>query len=315
MNSRINSDTLNVIISTINADVEIIDTEGEELTVEFGDLRKNAADEVFDLKYNDDKLEIRQKVKKLSAFSETGDFSVRISVPARCGIEGQAVTVSGDIRVSGINKLNTALKTKSGDININNSEQGNCEAGTISGDIVINEFGGCLKTTSISGDTVVTGSVFEKLTSKSVSGDISASGDFRLQENCVVSSVSGDISLDIRSLNTAKEFILKTVSGDVGINGEKPAEDKIRISQVKGDFSKFENFGADISKTFGSAFMSIAKNIKSHLKNVSEDPDASVKEEIRDTKKEQQSIQTILDMVSEGKISVDEAEKLIKALK
>lgn len=315
MNSVINSDTLKVEINTLNADVEIIDTDGEELSVDFGDLRKNSAEEVFDIKFSEDKLEIRQKVKKLSAFSDTGDFCARVSVPRRCGVEGLSVTVSGEIRVSGIAKLNAVFKTKSGDISFTDSGEGSCEAGTISGDIAINGFKGCVKTSTISGDTVITGAVFEKLTSKSVSGDISASGEFKLKENCVVSSVSGDIDLDIKSLNSDKEFILKTVSGDVNINGERPAEEKIRISQVKGDFSKFENFGADISKTFGSAFMNIAKNIKSHLRNVSEDPDASVKEEIRDTKKEQQSVQTILNMVSEGKISVDEAEKLIKALK
>ncbi|MBN2857930.1 MAG: DUF4097 family beta strand repeat protein [Candidatus Delongbacteria bacterium] len=315
MNSRINSDTLSVSISTINADVEIIDTEGEELSVDFGELRKNSADEVFDIKFADDKLEIRQKVKKLSAFSDAGDFSVQVSIPKKCKVEGQAVTVSGSIRVSGIGRLAAVFKTKSGDINIADTEEGSCEAGTISGDIMISGVRGAVKTSAISGDTLLTGCVFEKLSAKSVSGDLSASGEFILEENCVINSVSGDIVIDIRSLKTDKEFILKTVSGDVDINGERPAEEKIRISQVKGDFKNFEKFGADISKTFGSAFMNIAKNLKSHLKNVSEDSESVVKEEIRDTKKEQQSVQTILNMVSEGKISVDEAEKLIKALK
>ncbi len=315
MNYRISSETLKISINTINADVEIIDTDGDELSVNFGELRKNAADEVFDVEFADDKLEVRQKVKKLSAFSDTGDFSVSIGVPRKFGLEGQAVTISGDIRVSGIGEISAVFKTKSGDINVSDIEKGNCETGTISGDVAIRNFKGSVKTSAISGDTTITGAVLEKFTAKSVSGDISASGEFILAENCVVNSVSGDIVLDISSLKTEKDFILKTVSGDVDINGERPAEEKIKISQVKGDFKNFENFGADLSRTFGSVFMNIAKNLKSHLKNVSEDSGTTVKEEIKDTKKEQQSVQAILNMVSEGKISVDEAEKLIKALK
>jgi lia operon protein LiaG len=316
MNYKIESGSVRIDIETINSDIEIAGAEGEELITEFGDLRKNSAEEVFDISFSDGVLTVRQKVKKLSVFSGNEDFSVSVKIPRLCKAEGEIHTISGDVKVSGANIFNGKIRTKSGDIEISEVPDGDIEVSTISGDTSVSDYKGSFGLTSISGDMSVKASLLNRLNLKSVSGDINLSADFKLTNDCTVNTVSGDIELDFLSCGTDGSFHLKTVSGDIELKGEQPSESRMRLSTVKGDLSGLKEGIDSFSGVFGSAFGSVMKNLKSHIKNVSSDKsDPLVKEEIKDTRRDDMSVQTILNMVSEGKITVDEAEKLIKALK
>ncbi|MBU4485684.1 MAG: DUF4097 family beta strand repeat protein, partial [Candidatus Delongbacteria bacterium] len=205
--------------------------------------------------------------------------------------------------------LKGVAKSKSGDISVSNIAQFDTELASISGDINTANTNGIIKSSTISGDISISSSEYSKIILKSVSGDIDLNCSFDLNEDAIINSVSGDISINFLKYSGDNNLILKTVSGDVDITGDKPADDRIKISQVKGDFSKFNPIGKEFFKgSFGNMF----KNLKDHIKNVSEN---SATSEIRQTKEKDHNIQSILDMVAHGKITVDEAEKLIKALK
>lgn len=316
MNYRIDSGSVKIDIETINSDIEITGAEGEELIAEFGNLRKNSAEEVFDITFSEGVFSVRQKVKKLSVFSGNEEFSVSIKIPRNCKTEGEVQTISGDVTVSGANIINGTIRTKSGDIGISDMSGGNLEIATISGDTVVSNYKGSFTLSSISGDMSMSKALINMLNLKSVSGDISVSADFDLSNDCTLNTVSGDIAFDFLSCGTEGSFLIKTVSGDIDLTGNKPSSERIRLSSVKGDLSGLKDGIDSFSGVFGSAFGSVMKNLKTHIKNVSSDKsDPLVKEEIKDSKREDLSVQTILDMVSDGKITVDEAEKLIKALK
>jgi len=309
MKYDLNSNEMSLQITLLNSDLEISGSERTDLEIEFSDLRKNAADEIFDISFESNILKISQKSKRLSHFSSGEDYPVKIYVPKAVIVEAAIDDLSGDIVISGIESLKGNVKTKSGDIIIKEVNVFDGEISSISGDIDLSSVKGSLILSAVSGDINVSGSDFTKTVVKSVSGDLKIDGSFSLTEDAVIGTVSGDISINFISFAGENKMILKSISGDVDLTGNKPADDKIIVSQLKGDFANFNPMGKDF---FRGSFGSVFKNLKDHIKNVS---DINSTSEIKETKEKDHNVQSILDMVAHGKITVDEAEKLIKAIK
>jgi len=309
MKYDLNSNEMSLQITLLNSDLEISGSERTDLEIEFSDLRKNAADEIFDISFESNILKISQKSKRLSHFSSGEDYPVKIYVPKTAVVEAAIDDLSGDIVISGIESLKGNVKTKSGDIIIKEVNAFDGDISSISGDIDLSSVKGSLFLSAVSGDINVSGSDFTKTVIKSVSGDLKIDGSFNLTEDAVIGTVSGDISINFISFSGENKMILKSISGDVDLTGNKPADDKIIVSQLKGDFANFNPMGKDF---FRGSFGSVFKNLKDHIKNVS---DINSTSEIKETKEKDHNVQSILDMVAHGKITVDEAEKLIKAIK
>ncbi|MFO7810690.1 MAG: DUF4097 family beta strand repeat-containing protein [Candidatus Delongbacteria bacterium] len=299
---------LKVNIRTFSGDIEIIDTDDKEVEVVFSTLRKNAAVEMFDVFLENNTLTISQKNKTLSQFSTSEEHPVLITIPRSCKISGSVNSISGDIRISGITAVDTEIKTKSGDITVSDASESDMICKSVSGDIRISGMSGSLDLSSISGDISASGKEISKVFLKTVSGDIELKGEFTLERSGSVATVSGDINVDFVSYEGDNTLKASTVSGDIDLSGNKPSDEKLKISQVKADLGKFSPMAKDlIAGTFGN----VVKNIKSHFKDINSERSEP---EIKKDGKNDQSVQKILDMVSEGKISVEEAEKLIKAL-
>lgn len=309
MKYDLNSNEMSLQITLLNSDLEISGSERADLEIEFSDLRKNAADEIFDISFESNILKISQKSKRLSHFSSGEDYPVKIYVPKTVIVEAAIDDLSGDIVISGIESLKGNVKTKSGDIIIKEVNAFDGDISSISGDIDLSSVKGSLFLSAVSGDINVSGSDITKTVVKSVSGDLKIDGSFSLTEDAVIGTVSGDISINFISFAGENKMILKSISGDVDLTGNKPADDKIIVSQLKGDFANFNPMGKDF---FRGSFGSVFKNLKDHIKNVS---DINSTSEIKETKEKDHNVQSILDMVAHGKITVDEAEKLIKAIK
>ncbi|HQO09204.1 MAG TPA: DUF4097 family beta strand repeat-containing protein [Clostridiales bacterium] len=310
MKYDLNANCIKMEISLLNSDLEITGSERSDLELDFPDLRRNAAEEIFDISFEEGILKITQKSKKLSQFMSGDDFTVKLSVPKNAELEVEINDLSGDIKVSGAGIFKGNVKSKSGDVLIEKVDDLEAEISSISGDVIINECKGSLMTSSVSGDMKASVTACKILKAKSVSGDIEITGSFDLSEDAMVNSVSGDIKINFESYAGQNIVNLKSVSGDIELEGNKPADEMIKISTVKGDLSGFNPIGKDFFKswTFGNAF----KDLKSHFKDISDENSVS---EIRETKKDVQNVQTVLNMLAEGKISADEAEKLIKAIK
>ena len=308
MKYDLKSNEITVQITLMNSDLEITGADRNDLEVDFSELRRNAADEIFDISFENNNLKISQKSKKLSQFTSGDDFTVKITVPKTSELNTAIDDLSGDISVSEIGSLSGSIKSKSGDIKINSIDNLQAEISSIIGNI--NECKGSLFTSTVSGDIEAGEMDCSHVRAKSVSGDMNIKGSFELKEDAVLNTVSGDINIDFKKYSGESLIHLKTVSGDIEMTGNKPEDDKVRISTVKGDFSNFNPMGKDFFKTwtFGSAF----KNLKDHIKDVSENNSVS---EIKESKKDDQNIQTILNLLAEGKITADEAEKLIKVTK
>jgi len=308
MKYDLNSNEISLQITLLNSDLEISGSDRNDLEIDFSDLRKNAADEIFDISYENNILKISQKSKKLSQFMSGEDYPVRVLLPKNITADVAIDDISGDIKIASIEAIKGDVKTKSGDISINEIGNFEAEISSISGDIYISAKKGSLICSSVSGDIKADEMECSKLKVKSISGDINLDCSFSLLDDAVLGTVSGDIAVNFKKYSGEMSITFKSVSGDIELTGNKPAEEKIHLSNIKGDFSNFNQFDKIFKGSFGSVF----KNLKDHIKNVSGDSSTS---EIRETKDKNLNIQSILDMVAHDKITVEEAEKLIKAIK
>lgn len=300
------SKNITVNVSIINGDIELSGEERNDIELDFDDLRKNTVDEIFDISFNDNVLEITQKDKKISKFMNIEEFPVIIKIPADAVVKGSVKNINGDIKIGNISGFEGQTGSKKGDISVSGITEADIDVNLISGDVDIREVNGTLKLSSISGDILMKECVISDLSAKSVSGDISIECEFNLTNDLVISSVTGDVDLNIVKFTGEAGITINSVSGDIDIKGEKPADEKIKVSQVKGEFSKFNK------AFFTDSLKPMIKNLKDHIKDITQH---KIKSEVHSSKKDNQNIQMILNMVSEGKISADEAEKLISALK
>ncbi|MDD3045017.1 MAG: DUF4097 family beta strand repeat-containing protein [Candidatus Delongbacteria bacterium] len=306
MNYEISRKNIKVNISLLTGDIELKGTSRTDISVDFDELRKGTAEEIFDIKFENNELVIAQKNKKLSQFINMESFPVSVEVPENCILEAVMDSLKGDISVSGLSGLKGKVSSKKGDISVSEIKEIDADISIISGDISVSGSNGSLSTSAISGDTSVSGGNFTALKIRSVSGDVSVSCELDLKEDLSINSVTGDVSVNIVKFSGDAGINISSVSGDVDISGDKPADEKIKISQVKGEFAKFNK------AFFQDSLKPMIKNLKEHLKDVTSH---GFKSEVHSAKKDNQNISQILNMVSEGKITADEAEKLISALK
>lgn len=307
----IESESLRLHISTHNGDISITGSENSQLQVSFPELRKNAAEDLFDITFEDNTLFITQIKEKLSEFIDAEQYPVEVSVPASCKVGCNIKTMSGSIKGSGLPELSGRFKSRSGNITLVGPVKGELHLQSISGDVLISHAEGAVTASSISGDINAAACSFGATNLRSVSGDIDATGHFSLAEEGVFKTVSGDICLDFSSCSDESLFSIKTVSGEVQLNGNKPPEERIKISRVSSALSEAYPVTRDYFRNIAGKIM---KSLKPHVKRASETV-VRTKTAASAEAASSHDVQTILNMVSEGKISVDDAEKLIRAIK
>jgi hypothetical protein len=164
---------------------------------------------------------------------------------------------------------------------------------------------GFLRGKTVAGALTVENGFFKEISIKSVSGDIRLTGDFHLELDGEISTVSGNVHLDARSFQGENSLVLSTLSGHTTVVGDYPEGGivvKPRLPFIKNH--PFKTFVPSMKEMF-SSFFSTAGN-----KN-----EVEVEAEAEPRQGESEQAKMVLEMLSQGKISAEEAEKLIKALR
>lgn len=306
MNYEVKNNSLKVSITLLNGDISLRGEDRNDISVDFDELRKGTAEEVFDIAFDGEELTVSQKNKKLSQFINKEEFPVLISVPSQLMITGTLDTLKGDISFCGAGSFAGKLASKKGDVSVAGIKEADADINVISGDISVSGSDGKFRVSSISGDVSISEGKMKELKVKSVSGDVCVNCEFELEDDLNINSVTGDVSLNLQTFSGEAGITVNSVSGDISITGEKPAEEKIHISQVKGEFAKFNK------AFFQDSLKPMIKNLREHIKDATRH---SFRSEVHSSKQDNQNVSQILNMVSEGKITAEEAEKLINALK
>jgi len=172
-----------------------------------------------------------------------------LRVPEGANIE--AIAVSADIEISGLDNDKLTAASVSGDVEVQAKSQW-VSLESVSGDV------------SFSGET-------PRIAAESVSGDVELSG---LSGDVEATTVSGDMELQAGEMDSGK---FETVSGDIQISAELSANGRISAESMSGDvvitlpasqsgLFKAQSFSGRITTDFGS--VSHAKHGPgSHLKH------------------------------------------------
>ncbi|MBN2790478.1 MAG: DUF4097 family beta strand repeat protein [Candidatus Delongbacteria bacterium] len=303
MNYSIDSDKFALKLNLVDGDIEIHGEERNDIELELGDLRKNTAEEIFDIKFENNELTIIQKdSKKLLKTFNVKDVDVVIKVPSGVKLSGEVKNVSGDISIHDIAGLVSGISTRNGDVQVVNVGDIDINVNIVNGDLKASNFIGAVKANNVNGDVSIAEGVYRQLGINNVNGDISISGEFDLEEDAKIKIVSGDISINSTKFTSGHKIYINSVTGDNNITGDFP-EDAI-VQQ--GGLKELKNL-----QFLKDSIQPMIKQFKEHFKFM---PHEKVKEEVNPRKNNEENIQMILKMLSEGKINAEDAEKLISAL-
>jgi DUF4097 and DUF4098 domain-containing protein YvlB len=179
-------------------------------------------------------------------FGPGPQITLRIGVPS--GVELLANTASGDIGLQGVVGVGT-VETISGDIESEASD-GALVFSSTSGDIVVQEHRGNPSVRTVSGDIEVHGTGVANLQVESISGDISlsevsgnvraktTSGYINLEEGrdlaLYLESTSGDIDVS-GTLASRQEQRVSSVSGNVDLQLSEPQGIRLEATTLSGE--------------------------------------------------------------------------------
>ena len=280
-------------VSLKSGDLTFKAEDRKDIEIEFPGLRKNAAEDIFDVSLENTVLKIRENKREkrfgiiILSPGKSGDSAdVVIRYPETLRFDGSIVTYSGDLAAD-ILKFSGNCKTYSGDVKINTLMSENLSMEVYSGDLFLQKFNGSIKLNSYSGDVEIKDGEFSDIDINSISGDCEIKGAFSLSADGTIKSISGDVAIDFLSYDGDSTLTIKSLSGDVDLKGSYPEEKIILKSMMK-------------SMKFNP------------VKMFSDKHNDEIEVEVSMTKKH---VQRIIDMMEAGKVTPEEGEKLIRALK
>lgn len=306
---------LDLEISLKSGNLTILSEENREDTIDidFEDLRKGTAEDIFEVELDkvEKKLIIREKKKGSFPFNNiSSSFSsssnITIYLPKNLAINSSTKCYSGNIKITDCN-ISGEITCYNGNIKFKNVIT-NCDIKIFNGNLGI------------------TDGIIKFLKTKCFSGNIKISSIFDIRKNrCLIQTLAGNIKIESKEILPSDEIIeIKTLTGNIKIADNLP-QDKIRISK-KIDFEKNEFIKSYVPELVKGILSNLSENFsyssqgKHHHKNKNknkenhDDIEVEVNENKSKTVSKSEHIESVLKMVSDGKISVGDAEKLIKAL-
>lgn len=154
-----------------------------------------------------------------AASLEVGVVSAEIAIADTAGGEMQVDSVSGRMRLSGVQSPRLRLESVSGDVEFDGKAD-DATIETVSGDVVARGIGGRTRVETVSGNLRVTASTALKSTeASSVSGDIEISGALDKGGRIEIETMSGDVRVNLPASVSARieaESFSGTLRSDFG---------------------------------------------------------------------------------------------------
>src|SRR6056297_1167128 len=271
------SKNLELDIKLLGTDMDIISEKRNDIDINFDNFTKAAIRERFKVDYDGEELEIKEQKKISIAKSVSGKIVLKIPEKIK--------NYGGNLKVEDYIKGDLKFKIQGGNLSINNIE-GKCTAKIAGGKMVVeNGLVNDIKL-KVYGGTVYFTSNF----------DLRSDGEFKVY--------GGTVKLKAIDYKGNKKIYSKQVGGNIELTGKFP-EDLLIENKVNEGQSGL-NFSFDLPSKISEFVSNIVDSKSKDGKKV------KVSEKKENSKKE---IEKILKMVDEGKISADQAAKLIEAIK
>lgn len=239
-----------VRIENIRGEVVVTGWDRHKVAVA-GELDDLAEGLVFEVDGRHVRIEVKMPRKDVN-WGDGSDLQIHVPQGSRVGFEGvstdleienihsgsQLRTVSGDIDATDMHgRLN--INSVSGDIDLRRAT-GPASVSSTSGDMSLELTSQDVRVDTVSGDIEVELGLFEKLSVRSVSGEIEIEGQLMPNGSVDMSSVSGDVALELGEPVNADVNVRSGIGGDIrnGFNDQKP-EDNFpggqKLDMVVGD--------------------------------------------------------------------------------
>jgi len=298
MEFEVKGDKVKIDISLFRGDVSFEPSKGKKLCVQFPDLRKGALEAFIDVSYTEEEgLKVIEKKNGLSLRPQR-ESNMVLSLPD-LPLEGRVILEKGDCVIHDSLEWNGKIEVRLGNLTVKKMLTGELTTKVIKGDLFIEEITGRLKAVTVNGDILIKGGRMTALNCRTVAGDISVTGDFVSQEPMKAVSVSGDVLLQVLHYEGGQEIRALSVGGDAKIEGDVPEEKKKEVKTGP----KFAG-----KKIF--SLLKMFERFPFHGGN----EETQVEVEKKDVE-EEMNVGTVLTMLEERRITAEQAEKLIKALK
>lgn len=301
---------LELEFTLLKAGIKIMEMAREDIELEFPDLRKKTVEEVFEISFFENRLTVKEKIfQKLaipvSLLENSLKTDVILKIPLNTILKGFITTVSGNLKAGHLD-FSGRIKSISGNITIDDLRTDFLKLSSVSGNTKLNNMQGRLKGSTISGDLTVDQGNIRGLSYRTVSGDIVITSVLDLDSESNLNTVSGNINLKILRYDGDRHINISTLNGDTEVTGDYP-DDKV---QVKRKMPYLRNIPF---KDFSQPWRSMMKDVFSNIFSGDIKPDVEVYSQ--SSQEENKNVETILEMLSQGKITPDQAERLMNALK
>ncbi|WP_441250290.1 DUF4097 family beta strand repeat-containing protein [Kitasatospora sp. McL0602] len=214
---RIVAGAVNVVAADGPARLEVTELEGDPLRVSLEDGVLTVSYPELNVNRFSEALKSMESVKSLFATLRRHNRAV-VSLAVPAGAEVKVGTVSADATVSGISGR-VSVHGASGETTLVGLS-GRTDANTVSGNIDAQAVSGELRAKSISGDLTVVAGRADRVSAKSVSGNVTLDLDVRTAADINVTTVSGAVGIRLPSLADTK-VELGTTSGDLSSTFEE----------------------------------------------------------------------------------------------
>ncbi|MBN1971681.1 MAG: DUF4097 family beta strand repeat protein [Candidatus Delongbacteria bacterium] len=293
-------------ISIHDGDISIMNSENDDIAIEFHEIRKGSIDEYVDFSLDENGLKLKSKKKDSLLSFKNLDFGFDLKIPKSLKNEITLKNFNGELEIKGVFESSKFFaELFNGDCSIKGIHNSKSKLKLFNGDLEVDDFSGTIEIDNMNGDVSIDNSVVYFIKVKCMNGDVKVDNvDFNLDSDCKISTMSGDINVDAKSCTGEGKLLLKTLSGDVDCEGICLAN--LSIENISNKFGNmFEGFQG-LNKGLKGIFKKVYRG-----KGEGDTPDVVVKEQ---DENKNSRIDKILSLVESGKISASEATDLIKAI-
>ena len=295
------SKNLELDIKLLGTDMDIISEKRNDIDINFDNFTKAAIRERFKVDYDGEELEIKEQKKISIAKSVSGKIVLKI--PENLKNYGKIKAVGGLCKIKKL-EFDGKIKYSGGNLKVEDYIKGDLKFKIQGGNLSINNIEGKCTAKIAGGKMVVENGLVNDIKLKVYGGTVYFTSNFDLKSDGEFKVYGGTVKLKAIDYKGNKKIYSKQVGGNIELTGKFP-EDLLIEKKVNEGQSGF-NFSFDLPSKISEFVSNIVDSKSKDGKKV------KVSEKKENSKKE---IEKILKMVDEGKISADQAAKLIEAIK
>ncbi|TYB31358.1 MAG: hypothetical protein FXF47_04585 [Candidatus Mcinerneyibacterium aminivorans] len=306
MKFQLSEKDLELDVSLIKSNLNIVTEDREDMEVVFENLTKSAIQQRFKVKYDGEELDLKESKSYLFQNQDQIRGNIKLYLPRKIKSYGDLKTKGGNIKINSL-YYNGDVKMYGGNFKVTEKLIGSNEYKIYGGNIDIEYFEGGVEIKTYGGNIKINDGKIEYMETKVYGGNLKINSIFELKKDASIKMYGGNIKIDVEKYNTESKIYAIIMGGKMDITGDFP-EDKL----IKKKYNK-TGIGKDIVSNIPESIFNMFSKFTGN-KSDGENKDVEVEVEEKQNNYTEE-VNKVLDMLDEGKINAEQAQKLIKSIK